>query len=324
MTGKPWRIVADIGGTNARFGLVDSSTWQLVMSKHYSVADHNLFSQALVHFLSDVERATGWQPLPESACFALACPITGGRVKFTNSPWVVDREHTSRVLNGAQVLLINDFEAVGYAVTQLSEDDWIVANAGTARPDKPIAVLGPGTGLGVCTVVPVGDSYQVLAGEGGHVDFAPVDALDIRVLEKLSQAFGRVSIERVLSGSGIENIYRALEDDAPGTCLEAADISAAAVAGSDPRAQAALALFCRTLGSVAGNLALTLGAGGGVYIAGGIVPRFIDFFLASGFIERFFAKGRFETYLSDIPVRVVVKPDLGLAGAINRLKLDAN
>ena len=324
MAEKHWNIVADVGGTNARFGLADAESHQLRITRHYTVAEHSQFVDALGHFLADVAAAGEWTACPDSGCFALACPIVGDAMKFTNSPWMVVRDEVATALGGANVDLINDFAAVGHAIASLGPQDWVEIGGGTVDPHAPVAVLGAGTGLGVCSVVPVGARHHVIAGEGGHVDYAPVDAVEMGILQQLSAEFGRVSAERVLSGTGIENIHRALcsmRGQQP-QARSAANISASAVAGSDPLATEVLEIFCRGLGSVAGNLALTLGARGGVYIAGGVVPRFIEFFRHSGFMSRFLAKGRFESYLREIPVRVVIKQDLGLAGAVNKLTLD--
>ena len=321
MAVKPWKIVADVGGTNARFAAWDIEANCLQMVRHYSVADYRHFADALSQYLKDVSATKQWKLFPQDACFALACPIFGTKMRFTNSPWTVDREEIKDLLNDTPVDLINDFAAVGYAITRLESDDWLSINPGNASLDRPIVVLGPGTGLGVCTVVPGANGYQVLSGEGGHVDFAPIDETDAKIFESLNRQFGRVSVERVLSGNGIENIYRALAGGSKtGTDVKsAAEITTAALQEHDFLAIETLNVFCRNLGSVAGNLALTLGSKGGVYIAGGIVPRFIEFFLQSEFRDRFLAKGRFTEFLSDIPVRLVTKSDLGLSGAANKL-----
>ena len=323
MMPEQWNMVADIGGTNARFGVVDLSSEKIRLVRRYSVTDHGDFIDAVAHFLKDVEGNPGWESFPCAACLALACPITGDKLRFTNSPWFVDRQQISVLLNNATVEMINDFAAVGYAVTSLQPEDWVVVNEGKTDSRSPIVVLGPGTGLGVGTVVPTQTGFQVLAGEGGHIDFCPVDDVEISVLQYLTARFGRVSAERVLSGIGIENVYNALAEISgrPAVLHSAAEISAAAIAGSDPVAVETLELFCKNLGSVAGNLSLALGARGGVYIAGGIIPRFVQHFLNSGFKERFLAKGRFSEYLSDIPVRLITKEDLGLAGAVTKMKL---
>ncbi|MEJ2533199.1 MAG: glucokinase [Halioglobus sp.] len=323
MEGKPWYLVADIGGTNARFGLEDYASTELGQIERLSVADHSQFADALRHYLEIVADSGGWQRLPRAACLALACPVNGDRIQFTNSPWTVDRVELSGLLNQARVELINDFAAVGHAVTELRPRDWCQIGGGASDPDRPVAILGPGTGLGVCSLVPIGAGYKVIEGEGGHVDFAPVDPQEIAVLELLTRRFGRVSVERMLSGAGLLNIYGALAEllGQPVHWETPAQITDSALSGVDSLAVRTLEMFCRVLGSVAGNLALTLGARGGVYIAGGIVPRFIDFIEASEFRQRFDSKGRFSNYLRDIPVRVITKEDLGLSGAVKRLKM---
>ncbi|MBR9912250.1 MAG: glucokinase [Gammaproteobacteria bacterium] len=323
MSVQPWNLVADIGGTNARFGVEDYASSKLQETRRYSVSDHAEFSDALKHFLKDVKEMGGWEALPRAACFAVACAVESDVVQFTNSPWTIDRHKVSEQLNSARLSLVNDFVAVGHAVTALKPKDWHQIGGGAPVTGRPIAILGPGTGLGVCTLVPIGTGYKVIEGEGGHVDFAPTDAQEIAVFEILNRRFGRVSAERLLSGAGILNIYQALAQLAnQSPVLQApAEVTAAALEGVDTLALKSLQMFCRTLGAVAGNLALTLGAKGGVYIAGGIVPRFIDFLEASDFRHGFENKGRFRSYLTTIPTRVITKDDLGLAGAVKKLSI---
>lgn len=362
MADKPWSLVADIGGTNARFGLQDRESRCLREVCSYSVAEYRNFGDALSRFLSHISTQGLWQASPRAACFAVASVVEGDLIRFTNSPWRICRAEVSALLGNIDVELINDFAAVGYGITELSSADWRQIGGADALAHRPIAVLGPGTGLGVCSLIPVsqedGRGYSVVEGEGGHVDFAPVDEDEIAVLKILSKKFGRVSVERLLSGDGLINIYNALAQLVGGAAapLKASDITRAAVTGAansecgiDERndgkddknaelargqkivaqdamiqkalAQKSLNMFCRILGSVAGNLALTLGARGGVYIAGGIVPRIIDYVEASDFRQRFEAKGRFRSYLAEIPVRIVVKDNLGLHGVIKKLNL---
>lgn len=339
MNGKAWHLAADVGGTNARFAVADTSSNHLPMVRQYSVAEHHTFTEVVLHFLADVRQTGEYKPFPEAACLALACPVDGDIISLTNSEWRVDRKVIGSLLGQAPVQLINDFAAVGHAVTELQAGDWVEVIPGIEDAEGPIVVLGPGTGLGVCTVVPTPGGWRVLAGEGGHVDYAPVDAIEIEVLRALTERFGRVSVERVLSGAGLENIYQVLVALQPpgwgalkvtakqlGTSpranaerLSAAEITAAALDETNPLAEEAVQIFCRSLGSHAGNLALTLGAKGGVYIAGGIVPRLRSLFLDSGFRDRYLAKGRFSDYLSAIPVRLITRDNPGLVGAATRL-----
>ncbi len=319
---QAWNLVADIGGTNARFGLTTTSG-DLKFFKTYSVAQYLQFIDALNAFKKDVQHTNAWNSTPTAACFAVACPVDVENIRFTNSPWQFTREQISQALDKPRLVLINDFAAVGYAITDLNEKGWKQLSGTEPAPNSPIAFLGAGTGLGVGALVPTPNGVHVIEGEGGHVDFAPNDPQEAAVLKVLSQQFGHVSAERLLSGSGIENIYKALAklQNIEAKHTNAADISHAALNSTDTLAIDTLALFCRALGSVAGNLALTLGAKGGVYIAGGIVPRILDFVESSEFKARFLAKGRFNTYLQDIPVRAVTKDQLGLIGASKRLNI---
>ncbi len=323
MSLKLWNLVADIGGTNARFGLEDYASSSLQFVRIYSVSDHTQFIDALANFLRDVAAEDGWQPTPRAACLAVACPPDADVIQFTNSPWSINRTDVAELLQVAQIDIINDFAAVGHAVSGLKPQDWHQVGVGHPVIGKPIAILGAGTGLGVCSLIPVGTGYHVIEGEGGHVDFAPVDEHEAAVLRVLTARFGRVSVERLVSGAGILNIYKALAELAGKTpALESpAEITESALQGVDSLSVKSLQMFCRILGSTAGNLALTLGAKGGVYIAGGIVPRFIEFLEQSEFRRRFEAKGRLSSFLSDVPTRVVIKDDLGLFGAMKKLNL---
>lgn len=321
MSDKRWRLVADIGGTNSRFGLADNTTGELYAVKRYSVSQHKAFPDVLIHFLADVTALGGWQRIPEAVCLAIASPTGGDIIRLTNSPWTIDGKEISTLLGNTRVEIINDFVAVGHGISTLNPTDWQQIGGGDPVLQYPISILGPGTGLGVCTLIPNGNDYHIIGGEGGHVDFAPVDAQELAVFKILNGRFGRVSIERVLSGAGILNIYEALSQSAnqPVTHSSPAEVTDAALQGKEALCVDSLEMFCRVLGSVAGNLALTLGARGGIYIAGGIVPRFIDFFQKSDFRHRFESKGRFRYYLTGIPVRVITKSDLGLHGAIQKL-----
>lgn len=322
-SGVTWNLVADIGGTNARLGIEDCATSRLQLVEQYTVSQHENFSDILSAFLTGIASAQTWKPQPEGACFAVACAVESDCLHLTNSSWTIDRAEVSAMLGGISVELINDFAAVGYAVTDLNAEDWHEVGRGQPVPGRPIAILGPGTGLGVCSLLPVGAGYSVIEGEGGHVDFAPASSQEILILKALQAEFGRVSVERLLSGSGLLNIYQALATSVNDTLRfdtpEA--VSQAAQARQDGLAVEALSTFFAVLGSVAGNLALTLGAKGGVYIAGGIAPQLIEFAEASELRERFEAKGRFRSYLENIPLRIVIKEDLGLVGSVKKLSL---
>lgn len=319
---RPWYLVADIGGTNARFALGDPCGEGLTGHLTLSVSDHPSFMSALLAYLEYVKTLEGWSAKPRAACLAVACPAEREVISFTNSDWVIHRDDVARGLDVPTLHVINDFAAIGHAAPTLLENDWRQLGGGVAREDAPVVVLGPGTGLGVCSVLMDGGTVCVVAGEGGHVDFAPVSDEEVEILRRLMSRFRRVSAERLLSGAGLANIYWALTDmrDAEHRHASPADISAAAMQGQDPVAVEALHVFCRVLGSTAGNLALTLGARGGVLIAGGIAPRILDFLAVSEFRERFLSKGRFRDYLNDIPTRVVTCDNPGLRGALRYLK----
>lgn len=319
---RSWYLLADVGGTNARFALADMATGTVQESRSLFVAEHPTFNAALEAYLAQIAAADDWKPRPDGGCLAVACPTDREVITFTNSDWVIDRVDAARLLGLQNLHLVNDFESIGYAVSALSECDWQQIGKGDAVPGRPLGVIGAGTGLGVCTVVPGERGPIVLPGEGGHVDFSPVGEEEVEIQRVLLQRYRRVSAERLLSGAGLQNIYWALAELRGGEqrAPSPADITAAATAGSEPLARGALSVFCRVLGGVAGNLALTLGARGGIYIAGGIAPRILDFLAASDFRERFLAKGRFRDYLGDIPTRVVTLENPGLVGALRCLQ----
>jgi len=310
-------LVGDIGGTNARFAFVAPGSTVPMPLARYRVADFASFEQVLEQLIGDWQN----QGLPESGpshtCLAVAAPPHLKTISFTNSPWRFDHALLGQYLGDSQLEIINDFAAVARALPALTASDVEQIGAGESQRNKPMVSIGPGTGTGVATVVfdKLGKPV-ILEGEGGHVDFAPITDMEFEVLKHLRARFGRVSIERLLCGAGIVNIYQALaairgqqaEFEAPG------DIGAAAQK-DNPLASEAMAMFFAVLGSSAGNLALTSGALGGVFIAGGIAPRYIDLLRRSDFRARFLAKGRFADYTTNIVTYVITHEDPGLLGA---------
>lgn len=283
-----YALVGDVGGTNIRLALCDMATGALARMAVYSVRQFATLEETARDYL-------GAQPQPvQDACIAIACPVTGDRVTMTNHSWTFSIAEMTARLGLRHLEVINDFTAVSMAVPALARSQRIQLGGGEAAADKPIAVYGAGTGLGVAYLVRAGQRWISMPCEGGHVDFAPNSEEEDRVLAVLRREWGHVSAERLLSGQGLVNIYRAL-------------------ALSGGRAPQTLALFCVIMGRVGGNL--TLGAFGGVYIAGGIVPRFLDFFLASGFRAGFEDKGRFSEYLAAIPAYLITHEQPGLLGA---------
>jgi glucokinase len=316
-----WNLVADIGGTNARFSAVPVGALESQHIFQYSVEKHPQFAELLTDVLSDIAAATGWDRAPQSACLAVACPADNEEIEFTNSHWRFTKTELQQLLNCEQLAVINDFEAVAHGITELDDHDLVQIGGNKPLIDRPIGILGAGTGLGVAGLIPQGDSYQVIDTEGGHADYAPIDNQQAAVVDVLRQQYGRVSLERLLSGKGLLNIYRALcsLNAVPPSFETPADIVAAAESQQDAQAVQTVQMFCEGLGAAAGNLALTLGAKGGIYLAGGVVPRFQALFIASQFRHKFEDKGRFVNYLKPIPVFLVVRENLGLLGAAKKL-----
>lgn len=316
-----WNLIADIGGTNARFAAVREGELHSEFEFHHSVLEYPSFAELIIRLKAQLA-AQGIQTPPSAACLAVACPADVEHISFTNSHWSFSRSELRQWLGCKELALINDFEAVAHGVTELSDDDYFQIGGQAPVPGKAIGLLGAGTGLGVATLVPLGDGYHILEAEGGHADFAPVDQLQFDILEYLRGIYGRVSLERLLSGKGLFNIYSAMchLDAVPPKLTSPAEVVSASLANTDTQALAALNMFCEAFGATAGNLALTLGSRGGIYIAGGVIPHFSDFFKTSGFREKFEDKGRFRTYLQPIPVFLITRSDLGLLGAAKYLQ----
>lgn len=308
-------LVADIGGTNARFALV---------GRQGEILDQATMPTASFAGPAEAARAfldmAGKEMAPRRAAFAVACPVRGDRVTFTNSPWDFSASAVRDELALDDLRVVNDFTAAALCVPHLASRDRYAIGGGEAVAWAPVAVLGPGTGLGVSALIwpQPGGAPTALATEGGHVTMAAADDAEAAVLAVLRRN-GHVSAERVLSGAGLVNLYRALAE-LGGGCAEplAPDqITSRAVAGECPFCASALDMFFAMLGTVAANLALSVGATGGVYLAGGILPRFAEAFRASRFRGRFEDKGRFSAYLAEIPVWLITHPQpafLGLAG----------
>lgn len=310
-------LIADIGGTNARFALVGPDGLARD-ARTLLCADYDGPAQAARAYLAEVRPPRA----PGRGAFCVACPVVGDAVALTNNPWRFSVEATRQDLGLAQLAVVNDFVANALAVPLLTAADKVQVGGGAAVPDMPMAVIGPGTGLGVALLVPAGEGRVVpVATEGGHVTMPATDDREAAVLERLSRRFDHVSAERVVSGAGIVNVYQALcglEDVEPATG-DPAEIGRRALDGEDGLCLRTLHLVFGMLGTVAGNLALSSGALGGVTLMGGIVPRYLDLFRVSPFREKFEAKGRFRAYLRNVPVHVVTHPYpafVGLAGLV--------
>lgn len=322
-------LVADIGGTNAKFGIASSH------QRSGQVAIYETRNYPCVEFDSLVEviqvyREQVLGEWPRLACIAVAGPVLGARVHFTNLDWQVDFHQLKAAFGFDELLLINDFVTQAYATLYLTREHLHCLRPGTSVPGTPRLVLGPGTGLGVAALSPVGSSWIPQPGEGGHVNFAPANALQCELHRVLSKHSNFVSVEDLVSGSGLARLYLALGqirgEELP--VLEASEITATALAYSSGIAREAVEVFLSILGSAAGNAALTLGAFGGVYFTGGILPKIEPLIGDSGLLSAFEDKGPMQSLLSETPLYLVTGPTPALAGAarllIDRLGLEAN
>ncbi|MCL6417069.1 glucokinase [Aestuariirhabdus sp. Z084] len=306
-------LVADIGGTNARFALIGPGQHQPSDILTLAVADYSSIESAIRDYLRQINYLGSLQ----QACLAIACPVAQDYISMTNSGWSFSKTELGRALKLERLEVINDYAAQAYAIPHLDDSDLVKVGAGESFIGQPIALLGPGTGLGVGGLVPSASGATAIITEGGHVDFAPTNALEIEILNYLWRHHSHVSVERVLSGMGLTNLHLALASirGQQQESLTPDQISHAALEQQDPLCLEVLECFCAILGSVAGNTALTLGAQGGVYIAGGIIPRMVEFFANSEFRSRFEAKGRFRNYLHATPTYVVTASQPGLLGS---------
>jgi glucokinase len=321
-------VAADVGGTNIKFALGECAgrDCRIVKLSVYRSCDFATFDAAVAAFL----RETDVEPFARrvaGACFAVAGPVEHGTARLTNLTWRIDERELARVFAIPRVKVINDFAAAGYGVERLPADALLTLQAGTPLEGADRIVIGAGTGLGVCWLTRDERGTCVHASEGGHSDFAPVDALQDELLRHLRRKFGHVSSERVLSGAGLPRIVEFLEEitgQAPSAGLHEAmaagdparAVTHFALERRDALAMRALDLFVAAYGAFAGNIALIALAHGGVYIAGGIAPKIAAKLQDGTFMRAFRAKGRFDTMLASIPVYVVMNDQVGLLGAL--------
>lgn len=301
------RLLADIGGTHVRFA-VETAPGCLAAVAVYFNRDFPSLESALAAFLASPEAIGAGSRQVRHAAMAIANPVTGDQIRMTNAAWAFSIEAVRQQFGLETLLFINDFTALAMALPFLPPASLRQFGGEESVKGEPVGLLGAGTGLGVSGLVWHDGVWAPLQTEGGHVTFSPSDELEMALLRLAWKQFPHVSAERFLSGMGLELLYRLLAEYRGKAMppLQASDITAQAQSGACPLCRETVALFCRMLGTVAGNLALTLGARGGIYIGGGIVPRLGEHFFASGFRQRFEEKGRFSAYLSRIPVYVVM------------------
>ena len=308
--------VADVGGTHARFALADIESGTVVSlgePETLKTAEYASFQTAWEEFGRRKQI-----DLPKELAIAFAGPVGGEMLKLTNNPWVIRPALIYERLGVDRYTIVNDFGAVGYAVATLGDEHFRhLCGPETALPaEGVISIVGPGTGLGVAALLKRAGRYEVMETEGGHVDFAPLDSLEDKILTQLRRNFRRVSVERVAAGQGLWNLYEALGaiEGRNLTFHDDKELWAAALVGSDSLANAALDRLCLSLGAVAGDLALAQGANA-VVIAGGVGLRLAGYLPRSGFRDRFIAKGRFERRMDEMPVKLITHPQPGLFGA---------
>lgn len=308
------RLVGDIGGTNARFALIESPGSEIQRIATLPCAEYAGPEEAIRAYLSQHGQGVA---VPKNAAFGVATPITGDSIRFTNNHWTFSIEAVRRGLGLEHLLFINDFTALALSIPELKDSEKRQVGGGAAVVGSTIGVLGPGTGLGVSGLIPCGGAYAPIVGEGGHVTLSPQTPEELAIVSVLSRDYEHISAERVLSGLGLPTLYRALAEvrGVKPQDLTTPEVSARGLSGEDVICRDTLTTFCALLGGTAGNLALTLGALGGVYIGGGITPRLGDFFVNSPFRERFENKGRFTGYLAAIPTYVIHAAYPALTGA---------
>ncbi|ALO33919.1 glucokinase [Colwellia sp. MT41] len=326
-------LIADIGGTNIRIAqvttppkanLADGDTTDINISdiETYQCKEFASLAEVLAHYIE----AKALANFSINACFAIACPVDKDLISMTNLPWQFSQKELQQALKLNSLTFINDYTAIAMAIPLLSDNQKVKIGGGTSVAGKAITVCGPGTGLGVANLVPVSMSgkkqWHCISGEGGHIDFAAVNEIEQQVMNFIQGIKNRVSYEQLLSGYGLEQIYQALlfinqgkEMATVNDKLAAKEITSNAINGSCELCQQTLTLFCNVLGSFAGNLALIMNSQGGVYIAGGIVPRFIDYLKASDFRARFEAKGRLSYITEQAPIYIITEEQPGLLGA---------
>ena len=313
------RLVADIGGTNARFAMIFDNAGTLSNERSMSCDPYAGPVDAIEAYLKETNA-----PQPHEIAMAVATTIGADRIQFTNNHWAFSVEETRQALGVERLLMLNDFTALALSLPHLSAAQQRQVGSGQATANAAIALIGAGTGLGVSGLLSTKNGWVPIEGEGGHVGFSPANIRETEILRIAWREFEHVSGERLISGIGLDPLYRAIAEleGVSGPAPTPATITERALRGNDDLCRDVMNTFCGMLGTAAGNLAVTLGARGGVYIGGGIVPRLGEFFDRSPFRQRFEAKGRFSNYLKAIPTKVILADYPALTGAAQALLRD--
>ena len=304
-------VVADVGGTNIRLAVCCNKTGKLSQVRNFACVEFLTLDAALFQYFSTLSESVS------SLCLAIACPVEGDHIAMTNLSWQFSQQALKTKLQLTNLFVINDYTGISLAVPFLKPSDKVKIGGGETETNGVIAVFGPGTGLGVSHLIHINNKWISLDGEGGHTSFASNSREQADILLLLQEQFGHVSAERLLSGQGLVNIYHAIcrLEGKQVEFHEAKQVTKAGLNSDCQLATRSLTIFCEMMGAFAGNLALTLSCSGGVYIAGGIVPRFIEFFEKSEFRDFFESKGRFREQLTNIPTYVITHENPGLIGA---------
>ena len=310
-------LIADIGGTNARFALVEEGGYTPQHEHTLACANYRSLSDAVLAYLDDVS-----QPMPEAASLAIATPVSSDRIVMTNHTWDLSVKETRKTLGLKALKVLNDYTALALALPYLGKDDYHQVGRGSAVEKQTMAVLGPGTGLGVSGAICAGDYWLPLQSEGGHIAYGPLNERETAVIDVIRQYHNFVSAESLVSGPGLVLLYESIArcDGVHHELLSPGQVTDKALNGTDVSAAEAVAMFCGILGAIAGNLALTLGARGGVFVGGGIVPKLGDYFTSSSFRARFEHNSRFGKYLAEIPTYVISSKYPALIGAAVAVK----
>lgn len=315
-------LVADIGGTNARFGLVeyDPAKNQASGKVNYTAQQQITLKCANYPDMASMIKACCVEfgiNMPAYACLAIAGPIEHGQAAMTNLSWKFSIDSLRDQLDMKTLHVINDFASLAYAVPFLAEDELVTLYAAKPNPEAPIVVMGPGTGFGMAGLVPQNGNWAIIPTEGGHASFAPTNETEMAIKSYLLKEQSHVSVENILSGGGLVNLYRALAYNAgiEAKAYTPADVSIKGINNEDPICREAVVTFCEVLGEVAGDKALSWGAKGGVVIGGGITPKLVNILHDTHFQERYINKGPMTKYVSEIPIRLIVNDKAALVGS---------